>query len=65
MIDPDPEVRPSAIDLIQHHLLAPFGSESKAQLYAQLKAEKLRNEILVKRLESAKKCFRSLPASVI
>jgi wee1-like protein kinase len=66
MIDPDPKVRPSAIDLIQHRLVAPFGKKSKARLYTQLKTQKLRNEILLKRLETAKTNYKwGPPASVI
>jgi wee1-like protein kinase len=65
MIHPNPEMRPSAISLIQHRVLCPFGNKSKAQLRRELNAEKLKNEILVKQLENAEKCFKSLPPNVI
>jgi len=65
MIHPNPEMRPSAISLIQHRVLCPFGNKSKAQLRRELDAEKLKNEILSKQLENAEKCFKSLPTNVI
>jgi wee1-like protein kinase len=65
MIHPHPEMRPSAVSLIQHPVLSPFGNKSKAQLRRELNAEKLKNEILAKQLENAKKCFKSLPANLI
>jgi wee1-like protein kinase len=65
MIHPNPEMRPSAISLIQHRVLCPFGNKSKAQLRRELNAEKLKNEILAKQLENAEKCFKSLPANLI
>lgn len=65
MIHPNPEMRPSAISLIQHRVLCPFGNKSKAQLRRELNAEKLKNEILAKQLENAEKCFKSLPTNVI
>jgi hypothetical protein len=46
MIDPNPEVRPSAIGLLQHRVLSLSGNMSQAQLHTQLNAEKLKTEIL-------------------
>ena len=65
MIHPHPEMRPSAVSLIQHRVLSPFGNKSKAQLCRELNAEKLKNEILAKQLENAEKCLKSLPANLI
>jgi wee1-like protein kinase len=53
MIDPNPEMRPSAISLLQHPVLSPFGNKSKAQLHRELIAEKLKNEVLANQLRSA------------
>ena len=65
MIHPNPEMRPSAVNLIQHRVLCPFGNKTKAQLRRELNAEKLKNEILAKQLETAEKCFKSLPSNVL
>ncbi|XP_069684894.1 wee1-like protein kinase isoform X2 [Periplaneta americana] len=65
MVHPNPEMRPSAVSLIQHRVLCPFGNKSKAQLRRELNAEKLKNELLAKQLENAEKCFKSLPTNVI
>jgi wee1-like protein kinase len=65
MIHPNPEMRPTAVSLIQHRVLCPFGNKSKVQLRRELNAEKLKNEILAKQLENAEKCFKSLPTNVI
>lgn len=65
MIHPHPEMRPSAVNLIHHRVLSPFGNKSKAQLRRELNAEKLKNEFLAKQLENAEKCLKSLPANLI
>ncbi|PSN34900.1 hypothetical protein C0J52_16510 [Blattella germanica] len=65
MVHVNPEMRPSAVSLIQHRVLCPFGNKSKAQLRRELNAEKLKNEILAKQLETAEKCFKSLPSNII
>lgn len=60
MIDPNPELRPTAIQIIQHRVLCPFGNKSKAQLRRELNAEKLKNEILSKQLVEAAKCLKTI-----
>jgi wee1-like protein kinase len=59
------EMRSSAISLIQHCVLCPFGNKSKAQLRRKLSAEKIKNEILAKQLENAENRFKSLTANVM
>lgn len=60
MIDPDPSQRPSAIQVLQHRALTPLGNKSRAQLYRELNAEKLKNEILSKQLVEAAKCIKNI-----
>lgn len=60
MVHPNPEMRPSAFNLIQHRVLSPNGNRSKAQLRRELNAERLKNEILSKKLEEAAKCLKTI-----
>ncbi|XP_033332534.1 wee1-like protein kinase [Megalopta genalis] len=64
MIHPNPEMRPSAVCLIQHRVLCPFGNKTKAQLRRELNAEKLKNEILSKQLDEAAKCLKTIAPNV-
>ncbi|RLU20754.1 hypothetical protein DMN91_007367 [Ooceraea biroi] len=65
MIHPIPEMRPSAVSLIQHRVLCPFGNKTKAQLRRELNAEKLKNEILTKQLEDAAKCLKTIAPNIV
>jgi wee1-like protein kinase len=65
MIDPNPEMRPSAISLIRHRVLSSFDNKSKAQLRQDLNTEKLKSEILTKQLVIAEQCLKALPTGVI
>ncbi|XP_071441120.1 wee1-like protein kinase 1-A [Hetaerina americana] len=65
MIHPDPDARPAAAQLLAHRLLCPTGNKTKAQLRRELNAERLKNEILWRRLQEAAKCIQSLSPSVI
>lgn len=60
MIHPNPEMRPSAVSLMQHRVLCPIGKKTKAQLRRELNAEKLKNEILSKRLHDAAMYLKSI-----
>ncbi|XP_022906291.1 wee1-like protein kinase [Onthophagus taurus] len=60
MIHPDPNLRPSAVQVLQHRVLSPAPNKSKLQLYKELNAEKLKYEILSKKLVEAAKCIKSL-----
>lgn len=60
MVHSDPEQRPTAIQLMQHRVLCPFGNKTKAQLRRELNAERLKNEILSKQLMEAAKCLKTL-----
>lgn len=64
MVHTNPEMRPSAISLIQHRVLCPFGNKTKAQLRRELNAEKLKNEILSKQLQEAAKCLKTIAPNV-
>lgn len=64
MIHSNPEMRPSAVSLIQHRVLCPLGNKTKAQLRRELNAEKVKNEILSKQLQHAAKCLKSLAPNV-
>ncbi|GAB6028649.1 hypothetical protein CHUAL_004481 [Chamberlinius hualienensis] len=58
MIQPSPENRPSAAALSHHHFLCPYANKSKAQLRKELNAERLKNDLLSKRLQEAAKCLQ-------
>lgn len=60
MIHPNPTERPSTLQILQSRALSPDNSKSKAELSRELKAEKLRNEILVKQLKEAAICIKSI-----
>jgi len=57
MIHSDPTQRPSTAQILQHRALNPDCSKSKADLTRELKAEKLRNEMLVKQLKVSFFCL--------
>lgn len=63
MIHSDPTQRPSTAQILQHRALNPDCSKSKADLTRELKAEKLRNEMLVKQLKEAALCIKSIQNS--
>ncbi|XP_077259785.1 wee1-like protein kinase 2 isoform X2 [Temnothorax americanus] len=65
MIHPNPEMRPSAISLMQDRVLCPLGKKTKAQLRRELNAEKLKNEILSKRLHDAALYLKSITPNVV
>ncbi|XP_015115742.1 wee1-like protein kinase isoform X1 [Diachasma alloeum] len=64
MTHPNPETRPSAVSLIQHRVLCPFGNKTKAQLRRELNEEKQKNEILLKQLQEAAKCLNTIAPNV-
>ncbi|KAK9874422.1 hypothetical protein WA026_002767 [Henosepilachna vigintioctopunctata] len=59
MIDPNPVMRPSAIQILQHRALVPKGKKTTLQLHRELNAERLKNEILTKQLMEAAKYIKS------
>lgn len=65
MIHSNAEMRPSAMSLMQHRVLCPIGKKTKAQLRRELNAEKLKNEILSKRLHDAAMCLKSIAPNVV
>ncbi|KAK3711923.1 hypothetical protein QZH41_009423 [Actinostola sp. cb2023] len=53
MVNPSPNLRPSAVGLIHNHVLCPLANKSKAQLRKELNTEKFKNEILSSKLKQA------------
>ncbi|XP_072761345.1 wee1-like protein kinase 2 isoform X2 [Anoplolepis gracilipes] len=64
MTHPDPQIRPSATCLTQHRVLLPLGNKTKAQLRRELSLEKLKNEILTKRLKDAAIFLKNIAPNV-
>ncbi|XP_012539238.1 wee1-like protein kinase 2 isoform X2 [Monomorium pharaonis] len=65
MISYDPVTRPSVESLMQHRVLCPIGKKTKAQLRRELNAEKLKNEILSKRLHDAAMYLKKITPNVV
>lgn len=65
MIHPDPDMRPTALQVIKHRALCLYGNKSKAQLCRELNAEKVKNEILSKQLQEAAKCLKSIKPNLV
>ncbi|KOB70082.1 Sid-1-like protein2 [Operophtera brumata] len=65
MVDPDPNLRPSAAALRRHPLLHPAGNKSKAQLRRELAAANMQNELLSRKLQEAARCIKSLTPSAL
>lgn len=59
MIDPNPVLRPTALQILQHRALLPKGKKTTLQLHRELNAERLKNEILQKQLREAAKFINS------
>lgn len=53
------------MSLMQHRVLCPIGKKTKAQLRRELNAEKLKNEILAKRLHDAAMYLKSIAPNVV
>ncbi|CAB3233594.1 unnamed protein product [Arctia plantaginis] len=65
MVDPEPQVRPSAARLRRHPLLHPAGNKSKAQLRRELAAANQKNELLARKLQEAARCIKSLTPNLV
>lgn len=65
MIHKDPDMRPSAVNIIQHRVLCPFGNKTKAQLRRELNAEKLKNEFLSRQLKEAAMCLQTMAPAIM
>ncbi|XP_064490290.1 wee1-like protein kinase 1-A isoform X2 [Ornithodoros turicata] len=61
MIRKQAEQRPSASALLQHPVLVPNATKSRAQLRKELNAERFKNELLSRKLEEASLCLQGLP----
>lgn len=61
MTHPDPDVRPSAASLTQHKFLVNYANKSKAELTKELNAEKLKNQLLSRKLQEAFMYLNNFP----
>ncbi|CAK8696906.1 unnamed protein product [Clavelina lepadiformis] len=61
MIDPNPSIRPSAAELLQHTLLSSCSNKTKQQLRKELNEQKFKIEVLTRELESARKEQEAYP----
>ncbi|XP_020296605.1 wee1-like protein kinase 1-A isoform X2 [Pseudomyrmex gracilis] len=64
MVNPDPEIRPSAASLIQHRVLCPPENKTKEQLRRELNAEKIKNEILSQKLHDAAVYLKTIESNI-
>ncbi|KAL4712144.1 hypothetical protein ACJJTC_011005 [Scirpophaga incertulas] len=65
MVDPNPAIRPSAARLKKHPLLHPLCNKTKSQLWRELTAAKMKNEILARELQEAARCLKSLKPNLV
>lgn len=65
MVCPDPSLRPSASSLVSHSVICPVAEKTKAELYKELNEEKLKNELLSRQLQEARKSGGSKPPKII
>lgn len=63
MTHPDPSIRPTANDILNHPLLNPSESKTKRQLSYELNLERKKNELLMRKLRETKSLLKSLEAS--
>ncbi|KAI6658878.1 Wee1-like protein kinase [Oopsacas minuta] len=63
MVNSDPTNRPSSKELVEHPILCPTEELSVAQLRRELNEEKLKNEVLLKKLEEATRKCSSQPST--
>lgn len=61
MMQPAKERRPSAACIVQHGAVQPEGCKSRAQLYRELNAEKVKNDFLQKQMLEVTRRGRHLP----
>nr|CAH7725305.1 unnamed protein product [Callosobruchus chinensis] len=65
MIHPEPTKRPSPAQILQNRALSPDLGKSKAELTRELNAEKMRNEMLVKQLQEAAICIKTIASESV
>lgn len=59
MTHPNPNERPSSVDIFNHSVLCPAVNKSKAQLMHELNIERQKNEMLMKKLRETNKIVKS------
>lgn len=59
MTHPDPGVRPSANEILNHPLLNPYETKTKRQLSYELNLERKKNELLMRKLRETKALLKS------
>lgn len=57
MVHPNPSSRPSAMAITHHPALCPQAQKSRAQLRKELNEERLKNEVLSRKLQEATRCI--------
>ncbi|EEB15656.1 serine/threonine-protein kinase Nek7, putative [Pediculus humanus corporis] len=59
MTHPDPEQRPTALQILKHSIVCPPSNKTKEQLERELLAEKTKTQILEKKLKAVSTLFKS------
>ncbi|CAH1976967.1 unnamed protein product [Acanthoscelides obtectus] len=65
MIHPERAKRPSPAQILQNRALSPDIGKSKAELTRELNAEKMRNEMLLKQLQEAAICIKTIASESV
>lgn len=63
MTHPDPNLRPTAFELLNHQLLNPPETKTKRQLCYELNLEKKKNELLMRKLRETQTLLKSYELS--
>lgn len=59
MTHPDPERRPTALQILKHSVVCSTSNKTKEQLERELQAEKTKTQILEKRLKAVSTLFKT------
>lgn len=63
MTHPDPSVRPTAFEILNHPVLNPSEAKTKRQLCYELNLEKKKNELLMRKLRETQTLLKSFELS--
>lgn len=63
MTHPDPNQRPTAAEILNHHLLNPSETKTKRQLCKELNMEKKKTELLMRKLRETNALLKSYELS--
>lgn len=59
MTHPDPERRPTALQILKHSVVSSTSNKTKEQLERELQAEKTKTQILEKKLKAVSTLFKT------